>query len=462
VTETLVGHRIDRRMGEDDALATAADGTRLRLVRIRDGDASGETAIAAWSSVAGDHLQRVVDLGTAPNGDLVAVLADVPYALPDLVGARALDASEAVTVLVPLAAAVAELQAAGVVHGAIGAAAVALTDAGSPVLLLPRTATRPGPDGVGMAADRHALAVLAGRLLPPPVPDALVAALEQDPGGAGIDRLFDLAEPRPVALHRAASPSATSGTPARLVATQPAAEQAGRGRVDLDTVRRSVRAGAARLGSAAAGVRRRVWVAAAAALIALAAAVVLLPGHDTSARARPETTRVPHVTVPPARPSPTSRASAARSASPSSPPSPAAPPTAGPTDPVRAATVLLAARARCLAGGTSACLGATDDPGSPVDALDRAALAAGVDAVLPPAVTPELLRSSGATAVLVVGPCTVLELHGPGGWRLRDVLAPSRAGAQMPSASVKSPSSSRWRTAVRNRAASAPSTMRWS
>ena len=72
-------------------------------------------------SSPGEHLQRVIDVGTAPNGDLVAVLDDVPHALADLVAARALDAGEAVTVLVPLAAALAELQAAGVVHGAIGA-----------------------------------------------------------------------------------------------------------------------------------------------------------------------------------------------------------------------------------------------------------------------------------------------------------------------------------------------------
>ncbi|MCU1473702.1 MAG: hypothetical protein JWQ92_1770, partial [Amnibacterium sp.] len=122
----------------------------------------------------------------------------------------------------------------------------------------------------------------------------------------------------------------------------------------------------------------------------------------------------------------------------------------------------LGARARCLADGSSRCLDVVDAPGSPVDGSDRAALAAGVEAVLPPAATPVLLKASGATAVLAVGEHTVLEIREPGGWRLRDVIAPTPARAQIPSEPSKSPSSSLARTAERKRAASAPSTIRWS
>jgi len=175
---------------------------------------------------------------------------------------------------------------------------------------------------------------------------------------------------------------------------------------------------------------------------------VLLPGRGAAAHDRSAAGSPTAVTARPVGPRPTPSATGASAPS----------PTAGPSDPVTAAARLLRARAACLSTAGVRCLDAVDEPGSPVDGLDRAAAAAGVVPGLPPDDTPVLLRTTGATAVLAVGPDTVLELRGPAGWRLRDVLAP----AQMPSEPSKSPSSSRARTAERNRAASAPSTIRWS
>ena len=418
VTETLVGHRIDRRMGEGDALASDGSGSLLRLVRIRDGDATGETALAAWSIVAGKHLQRVIDVGTAPNGDLVAVLDDVPHALADLVAARALDAGEAVTVLVPLAAALAELQAAGVVHGAIGAAAVALTDAGSPVLLLPRTATRPGPDGVGMAADRHALAVLARRLLPPPVPDALDGRARAGPG-----RRRDRPAVRPRRADAGAPCRGDPGAGNRGNARE-ADGPAGRGGCGgirprrPGALRRSVRGARVRMRDAAAGVRRgcgwrpprRSWGS--LRRCCCCPVTVRRPGRGPTGRTR----RGPSSHRPGRR---AARARARARSDSDSDPDPDSVGERGCHRPRRR-------RHRAARGTGSLHRGrhvqlpsATDDPGSPSTPSIDAALAAGVDAARPPAVAPVLLRSSGATAVLAVGrarcsSCTVPEAGASG------------------------------------------------
>ena len=98
------------------------------------------------------------------------------------------------------------------------------------------------------------------------------------------------------------------------MAPQAAAPAEGSGRADLAALRRSVRGARVRMRDAAAGVRRRVWVAAAAALVGLAAALLLLPGHGASARARSDGPDAPRAVVAPTRPP--------RSPSPSPSPSP--------------------------------------------------------------------------------------------------------------------------------------------
>jgi len=239
--------------------------------------------------------------------------------------------------------------------------------------------------------------------------------------------------------------SISRGDCSRLVAPVPPAPEPRRARASR--IRRARAPLAALLRRTSGAVRPRVWIAAGASVVALAAALVLLPGHGADVRADP------------------ARSASASPAPPhASPGQVVTPPSTvpGSMEPVHAAAALLAARARCLSSAVPRCLDAVDAPGSPVDAADRAALAAGVDAVRPPDVAPVLLRASGSTAVLAVGPDTVLEIRDPGGWRLRDVIAPTAARAQIPSEPSKSPSSSRARTAERNRAASAPSTMRWS
>lgn len=448
VTDVLVGYRVRARAEGGDAVGEDENGEVVRLIRMPSGDTVGEAALEAWLAADGPHVQRLLDIGCAPNGDVVAVLPEVPIALVDVLASAPLEAAEAVTVLIPIAEALAALHASGVAHGSIGAAAIGLTDAGAPVLLMPRTARRAGgADGDPRDEDRRALAVLARRLLPAPVSEGLLTALEHDPGGAGVEALFLLTEPRPVLLHRSPRGGETArGMPARLVAParpQPEPEPRSLRPPLLPGLLVTV---TARLGRAAHGVRARVWLAAGASLVSLAAGLLLLPGHGVTARPAAATAR------------------ATAAATPSTPPvtPPAATPVPAAMAPLPAVTALLAARADCIAAGTARCLDVVDAPGSPVEAADHLVLSAGVDAVVPPRVDPVLLRESGATAVLAVGSHTVLAIREPGGWRLRDVIAPAPAAAQRPSEPSKSPSSSRSRTVERNRAASAPSTMRWS
>ncbi len=421
MTDRLVGYEVGERAA--DGGGSTSDG-RHSLLRIRAGDVSGEQAVAAWIEVAGDHVQAVIDLGTAPNGDLVVVLASMPHPLPGLLASPLrLDAGEAVTVLVPLAEALAALHEQGVVHGSIGPDAVALTDAGAPVLVLPRTArTRRMLGDAGftaaMAADAAALRALASRCLPGEV--AALDALERDPGGAGVDALFGLAEPAPVRLDRSLAAPVDAWPPARLLlpVERPAGRSAGDAGDAAGRLRPAVAAFAASAGTSLRRVRRRVWIAAGASAAALLLALVLLPSRGVDASAgRPPVTASPTGAPTPTSPAPASPAAAA---APSLGPSVVV---AGSTiDPVRAVRALLAARAACLASGRPACLAAVDAAGSPVDMLDRAALAAGVDAVQPSGRV-VLVRRSGTTATVDVGGATVLLIPGPGGWRLRDVVA---------------------------------------
>ncbi|MCU1474605.1 MAG: hypothetical protein JWQ92_2673, partial [Amnibacterium sp.] len=325
----LVGYAIRSRFPNGDALATDGGGLPVRLVRIAEGDERGEAALDAWLRAEGDHVQRVLDLGTAPNGDLVVVVPEVPIALVDLVAGAPLDAGEALTVLIPIAEAVAALNAAGAAHGAVGAAAVGLTASGCPVLLMPRTATAtPAGRGDASAADRRALAALATRLLPPPVPREVLAALERDPGGSAVELLFALAEPEAVLLHRSSEGrSGRAITPARLLAPVRPAPAEAPARSSLP-VRRAAAALVGRALHGAVRVRRRVWIAAGAALAGFAAALVLLPGHDAVVRADP--VRPASVA---AVPSPPTSTFGPRRAS----PGPAASTVPGSTDPARAA-----------------------------------------------------------------------------------------------------------------------------
>ena len=128
-----MGYRVEPRTG--GTLARDGEGRAVQLVRVRRGDAAGARAVDALLAAEGPHVQRVLDLGTAVNGDLVAVLEPLPHDLADLLAVPGWPtAAEAVTVLVPLVETLARLHERGVAHGAIGPPAVGFDEAGTPVL----------------------------------------------------------------------------------------------------------------------------------------------------------------------------------------------------------------------------------------------------------------------------------------------------------------------------------------
>ena len=157
---------------------------------------------------------------------------------------------------------------------------------------------------------------------------------------------------------------------------------------------------------------------------ALVALLTVVPPSDADVRADPGRER-------PATGTPTGTAAAA---GPASTPSPPAPTVEGPTavpadDPVAAAAALLEIRATCLATADVDCLSAVEQPGSPIEARDRAAIDAGPaaadsDADLD-AIT--LVADLGDAVVLSVPsvagerePASLLMMRSEAGWRLRE------------------------------------------
>ncbi|GAA2754301.1 hypothetical protein [Amnibacterium kyonggiense] len=350
---------------------------------------------------AGPHLEPVLDVGGAANGDLVVVLPVPAARLTTLLEAPGgLTPGESVTVLVPLAQALHRLHAAGVAHGGIRAGAVVLDADGSPAWTAPLApsllrAVGPAAFAVRVGEDEVGFRALCGALLgPASVPDA--PDLEQL-----AVRLFAVAPPEPVRLVRSAA-TPPAGPPSRLLpASAPTAPQ----RVAAD-------GRAAAVLASLRVVRPRTWGALGAAAVLLATAVVLLPSGDAAPAATAASTPV----------APTRTASTASSGSSAS--SAGVPASTGPADALRR---LLADRDRCLERGSEPCLRGVDAAGSPVLDADLAAVRAGVDAArLDPARL--TVTASGATALGTVGRGTALAIRDRNGWRLRDVVAEPPVG----------------------------------
>ncbi len=339
---------------------------------------------------AGPHLEAVLDVGGATNGDLLVVLPAPAARLPALLEAPGgLTAGEAVTVLVPLAQALRRLHDAGVAHGGVRAAAVVLDDDGSPAWTAPVSPTlvraagetrfleRVAEDVAGFRGFGAALLEPAGARMPDGT-DLLVMA----------EALFRIARPEPVRLVRPPLPL-VPGPPARLLpAVVPAAAEVGRGGGRLPDLR-------ARLGT----VRPRVWAGLGAVAVLLVGALTLLPSGGRAPAAVPSPSR--SAVAPTASPTPVAGRSMAATA---------------------AVAALLAARGRCLEAGSETCLRGVDATGSPVLDADLVAVRAGTEAVRVDG--SELrVRTTGGTALATAGPATVLAIRDRNGWRLRDVVA---------------------------------------
>ncbi|WP_375400324.1 hypothetical protein [uncultured Amnibacterium sp.] len=446
MTGSLVGYDLgddpDRGEATSCSRSPTATGPDGLLVHLRRADRGGGTAsagppVVALLRAAGPHVEAVLDIGTAPNGDPVLVLPRLPWSLGELLAERRLSPGEVVTVLVPLIQTLGRLHAAGVTHGAVGPGTVRFDTAGTPTLTafddaVVAQGARDARFAAAVAADERALATLANALMRRG--EAVAPALAADPDTA-VRELFRWAEPEPVLLAGAASTTgrAPEQTPGRVIpptedpSTTPTATPApplpspqrpeGRGDGDGDggwtsRARTALSAALRRVIDPLRRVRPRLWLIAGTSVLLLAAATVLLPGRGAEAVGAPPRVTASSHSTPAVTPS--ARASSVPTAA-----------VSGEAQPTRAATRLVALRAACLAAGDARCLRPLEVSGSPVAVLDGAALVAGVEAVRVPDATAVLRAVSGTTATVGIGRATVLIVRQGDDWLLRDVILPT-------------------------------------
>jgi hypothetical protein len=367
--------------------------------------------IEALSRASGDHVVGLLDVTSAPGGAPALILTrHASGSLARLLGDRApLEAGEAITILAPLATALARMHAAGVAHGSVGPGAVLFDATGAPALACFGRATLFAP-GLPPArletepaalTDALAFASLAATVLERAGATGLAerARAEAAPGGwlgRFAEQLFDLAEPMPVDLRPSPEEAVT---PARAMVPvlppvhirdeveQPAWQSY------LDRARTTLRS-----------VRRPVWIVAAATLAALVVAFVAVPRGTAavvqpSASPRPEVARVDTGAV------------------------------TG-DDPVAAARVLLQTREGCIRELSLECLDDVAQRGSAALEADRQLvrdiLDGGAQVTLPSTEAADLVQRLGDSALVSLGPdsepASVLLVKGEAGWRIRDYL----------------------------------------
>lgn len=425
---------------QDDAVSTVPV-----EIKIFAPDTPGEAVmleIEALTRAAGEHCVSLLDLATGVDDRCALILERVPGpSLARLLADRAhLRVGEAITALAPLSVALARLHHRGVAHGAVGLDVIRLDGDGRPTLVsfgaahlfsanLPagRLDTEPSA-----ALDRSRFADVARTVLAS-VRDKGAVELAEWISATSLDAgWLEQLELRLFALGEASSIDMEAGTknvpqvPSRLVSARPAAPDSripSRSRhaspslamlgvpQDVADLARSV---ALRARSSLGAVRRPLWVAAGAVIIALVAAIALLPTTD-SVR---EDKAFP--VVAPAG----DRDRANRHT-----------PTDATTrdDPVEALVELLITRERCYADLSILCLDAVAQAGSPALDLDRdgiGSLSDGGHAVAAPIPSERLLVAErlGATALVEVDsptngePASFLLMKGEAGWRIRDYL----------------------------------------
>ncbi|NYF10853.1 hypothetical protein HDC94_002009 [Leifsonia sp. AK011] len=432
-------------LGHPVAEGERASPTALKIYRTGVGYRSIEVELDALASAAGPHTVRVLDVSTGADGVPVVVLDRLGgRSLASLLADRAeLTIGEAITILVPLARAVARLRAAGIAHGRVNANAVFFTDDGAPVLACFGAAC--ATDATNsvqrealevLTADLEGLREIARAVLLAAGRSRAVASVSEvlewldvgTPGdefpGALCSRLFELGSGEPVALANE-RPTQDASVRDELARRRPRARTAGGrswptvsdaaaavGRMPelISTVRELV-----------ATVRPRFWAIGAGALAALVAALVLVP--QGSSDAIPDAA---HVTSPAPTPSATGAPSEGTSEE-----------VVG-DDPAQALAALLKTRERCSRSASILCLDAVDQVGSQALTDDQARireLQQGTDATsdvpddpVPPQPWEFQIEEElgGAALVTVSGaestPASILMIRSEAGWRIRDYL----------------------------------------
>lgn len=469
------GSRADVWLGHGGTTDSGTETVAVKVYRAGAAQTDIDTEIEALARSSHRHLLRLEDLATAPDGLPSLILQRLsPMSLGHLLSAGPLPPGEAVTVLAPLALAVAALHRVGVTHGGIRPSAVLFDNEGAPVLArfssagvvadLPLTDT-PGlhpaqlAAASGVAADLAQLAGLCRAVLGGAAEllgewASYSASLDPQAWTQELaDRLFRLAEPAPVRLDRRRPPERSSLVPLRVGGEGPRQPEllapesdgevasparsgpwhdafallhlpdallapAGRWKAVLEagpvaTLRPALR-------RALRSVRRPVWVIAGVVALAVVAAVAMLPGGASEA----EQAGVP-----------AGSAAAEPTQGPTPPVSGAA--TVHPAilgdDPAAAAVALLAARAECMRAASILCLDGVDQPGSAAIEADayriRMAQEGGVENPEPAltGIEPTVVDRLGDSALLSLDRAgtpvaSLLLIRAEPGWRIRDLV----------------------------------------
>ena len=439
-------------------LRLLAEGTRSRVWLLGDGRVlkvltpqSAPGAVVAEAEALhrarGDHVVPLLD-ASAVDGELGLVFPRLDRgSLAGLLTAReTVDAGEAVTILVPVATALARMHGAGVAHGSLDPAAILFSAEGAPVLTgfgsaesfeagLPEVRReRLAP----VVADRDALQAVARALLmriAGPRAAAARAIADRLRDGDAVDveqvlirELSELAAARPVVFEAPVGDSAprvpgrtvsvaeqvTAEGPDAGTATAAAGRFAALAGVVLESGPGRVAREAARRGwSVLSPSRRRAVLAAAAGIGALLVLIAVVPGPSTPS---PPTAPVADSAV-------VDEEAGAEQAGTEQ-------------DPLAALASLLEVREGCLRAMSVLCLAGVAQDGSAAAVQDRAWLQGMIDA----GATPPPISADGAVVVERLGdsvlvalspgndPASVLLMRTEAGWRIRDYLMASPGG----------------------------------
>lgn len=448
--EVHLGHS---RVAKGPELRTAA----IKVYRPTTTLHSIDAEIEALARASSPHLLRLEDLATGPDGRPVLVLALLQSASAAqlLLNRGEISAGEAVTLLAPLAEAVAELHRVGVAHGRLRLGSISFDFRGAPVIRGFGDATLVGP----MPTEEHASSLTPAQLSDAPairrdVSDltAIVrTVLESTPPSRSAneflewmreaeradgpdryphdlrDRLFDLASPEPISFEarRPTLPAGSRTVPggratrsARMVRHQGFEVRRGSAWLSAlplpewiaDRITESMPAPAAVANSIRtflAPVRKPVWLAAGAVAVSLLLSLLLLPSDRVATD--PEGERRPAA---PDRLLPTAKTGGAQH-----PEEGRAPPYSDSSagiaaisgdDPVEAAVALLARRSVCIADRSVICLDRSHQQGSAAWDADGHLIRrmqegkTSDDAALPDG-RPSLVERMGNSALLALG-----------------------------------------------------------
>lgn len=423
-----------------------------RVLKVLDppiGPGQPVTEVEALHRARGDHVVELLDV-TSEGDELGLVFPRLGRgSLTDVISVRdVLDAGEAVTVLAPVAGALARMHAAGMAHGALSAGSILFAEDGAPVLtgfgsavLFDRGLPEVRLERLdAVAADRAALLALAEGVLlrvggsraaaAHELADRLRVGSAADLEDRLAHELFELAAARPVVLDTMRT-EPTAPARSRVVAVSdtvsgsaPDSTDAGLGtshgrsfsrgnsaailaRVlesgPVDALKREAR----RRWSGLDPRRRRLLLAGAAASCAVMVLIAVLPGPDAHAPAA----------APSAAATETGSAGAEE-------------------DPLVALEELLARRGECMRALSVLCLTEVDQDGSAAAAQDRAWLDGVVDGgragpVI--AATDAVVAERLGDSVLITlapdsDPASILLMRTEAGWRIRDYLAAEPGG----------------------------------